>query len=151
MVKYYKYRYYFNALHSEDGEKEHARMYTFTVTLYLKPMGKEQFVSFDEIDRIARENLKEYQGAYLNELPAFSTELPTIDKIGKYLNQQFRNAMRVKQFELVQLEISDTPLRSYLISNRLLVSTRNQKENEARYLRLLLKDTDKGMNEEHEK
>ena len=145
MVRYYKYRYYFNALHSEDGQKEHARMYTFTVTLYLKPMDQEQFVSFDEIDLIARENLKEYQGAYLNEHPAFITELPTIEKVGKYLNQQFGKAMQVKQFELVQLEISDSPLRSYMISDRLLVSTRNQKVNEARYLQLLSKNTKKEM------
>lgn len=120
LLKYYKFTYNLNASHSFSNKKGESHSHSFAVVMYIEIKDEKQFRSFDQVEEIMKRYIEPLRGTYLNELPMFQDMVPTIENIGGYLFDELTNCIP-EEFELIQLEISETPLRIYSISNRLLL------------------------------
>lgn len=123
MLEYYKYKYYLNALHSFDDQKEHAHVHTFSFVLYIEAVEENKFVSFSEVDKLMQEFFHEYTGVYLNEHPSFLGKNPTIENIGDVFFEILQEQLSIRSFHLIQLEITENPVRVYTVSDRILFGT----------------------------
>lgn len=128
LLKYYKFSYNLNASHSFNYEKEESHSHSFAIVLYIEIKDGRQFLSFDQVENIMNQHIEPLRGTYLNELPMFQNVVPTIENIGGYLFDELTNCIP-EEFELIQLEISETPLRIYSISNRLILPGITQMRN----------------------
>lgn len=137
MTKYYQYKYYLNASHSFDGLPSHAHAHTFTITLCIQV--KQEFVSFMTMDKRLENYFGQYAEKYLNMVPEFQEMNPTIENLGDYFYDTLRKRLKDYQMDLMQLEIMETPLRSYIVSNRLLMPTVRGKDNIQRWNDILEK------------
>lgn len=123
MLKYYKYKYYLNALHSFDHSEEHAHVHTFSFILYIEAAYGKEFVSFSEVDRLMKDFFKEYTGVFLNAHPSFLGKNPTIETIGDVFFEILQERLGSRSFHLIQLEITENPVRVYTVSDRILFGT----------------------------
>lgn len=123
MFEGYKFKYRLNAKHSFNSDIKNIHAHTFEILLFIesKKNGK-QVVSY-EIDEIVEQFLLCYQNQYLNDISPFNQLEPTIENMGDIFYEQLKAILSNKKFNLIQLEISDTPLRVYLISDRLMFSS----------------------------
>ena len=70
---------------------------------------------FHEIEELINEVLKPFQNICLNEVPPFNSKVPTLEYIGEYFCDMIRAKMVQMNWELLQMEISETPSRSYIL------------------------------------
>ncbi|MDY2789688.1 MAG: 6-carboxytetrahydropterin synthase [Lachnospiraceae bacterium] len=122
MVTYYKLKYYMNASHSflDQPEKRHA--HTFAITLFIEVL-EEDFVAFYAIEKRLDQYFAHFSGQYLNDLEEFSDLDPTVENIGDYFYEELRQRLFKHKLHLMQLSISETPVRKYSISDKLLLSS----------------------------
>ena len=120
MFEGYKLKYRLNARHSFNGVKEKIHPHTFEISLYIEQIQVKTLVAYATIDKIVELFLLEYQNQYLNDVSTFIKIEPTIENIGNIFYEALKVILREEQFNLLQLEISETPLRIYLISDRLM-------------------------------
>jgi 6-pyruvoyltetrahydropterin/6-carboxytetrahydropterin synthase len=73
------------------------------------------FVMFHEIESLINEVLKPFQNICLNEVAPFNKTVPTLENIGEYFKEIIRQKMELMNWELLQMEISETPSRSYIL------------------------------------
>ena len=78
---------------------------------------------YSSIDRIVEKFLLHYQNQYLNDIPPFNQLEPSIENMGNRFYEELKVILNNEQLNLIQLEISETPLRVYLVSDRLMVSS----------------------------
>jgi len=116
----YKLKYRLNARHSFNGVKEKIHPHTFEISLYIEQIQVKTLVAYATIDKIVELFLLEYQNQYLNDVSTFIKIEPIIENIGNIFYEALKVILREEQFNLLQLEISETPLRIYLISDRLM-------------------------------
>lgn len=128
MLEYYIYKYYFNAGHSLGNDREKEHYHTFQVVLYvgMHDAGKQHL--FWEMDKDVREYLNQYEGKCLNELEQFQGTGTNIEDIGEVFYDDLLKKMKEKGFRLYQLEISENPLCVYIVSNRIMLHTRSDRE-----------------------
>ena len=99
MVQYHVLKFYFHGtLKGEDGEKN---AHTYRVTLYLEP---DQEQSFQRMEQAVKDYLKEFENMPLEDFFAASSNT------------------------LYQLEVSEDPLRTYIISNQILMPMASLKQ-----------------------
>lgn len=122
MVTYYKLKYYMNASHSFLNHPEQRHAHTFAITLFLEVLGQE-FLSFHDIEKRLHQYFEDYSGKYLNALPQFQNLEPTVENIGDYFYEDLRGELAHYKLHLMQLSISETPVRKYSISDNLLISS----------------------------
>ena len=67
-------------------------------------------------------------GRYLNEEKAFEGRETNIEDIGEVFYEDLLKKMKEKGFRLYQLEISENPLCVYIVSNRIMLHTRSDRE-----------------------
>ncbi len=134
MLEYYKHKYYFNAEHSpdrnnrplSDNEKKHS--HTFQIVLYVGASDTAGQHLFGDMDHSVREYLSQYEGGYLNDMPQFSGSGTNIEDIGEVFYEDLKKQMKDRGFRLYQLEISENPLCVYIVSNRIMLHTRSDRE-----------------------
>lgn len=122
VLKYYKFKYYLNASHSFHNDRENAHAHTFAITLFIEIMEKG-FISFYEVDKKLEQYFAAYNGQYLNETAAFSDIEPTCENMGDFFYEDIRERLMKYRMHLRQLEIAETPVRKYCISDKLLMSS----------------------------
>lgn len=128
MLEYYKHKYYFNAGHSPDGDREKQHSHTFQVVLYVSIGDAEGQHLFGDLEQSVREYLNGYEGRYLNEMDQFRGRGTNIEDIGEVFYTDLLEQMKEKGFRLYQLEISENPLCVYIISNKIMLHTRSDRE-----------------------
>lgn len=134
MLEYYKHKYYFNAEHSPqaanrpkmDVEKKHS--HTFQIVLYVGVYDAGGQHLFGDMDRNVREYLSQYEGKYLNDMAQFDGGGTNIEDIGEVFYEDLKRQMEDRGFRLYQLEISENPLCVYIVSNRIMLHTRSDRE-----------------------
>ncbi len=119
MQRYYKYVYRFHASHSLDYEIAHAHPHTFSITLYVSSQAETDTLLFSEVDVILHDYLKPYEHCYLNDLPAFATQLPNLENLGDTFFDALRDRLLMHDIQLYQLDISENPLNTYQVSSRI--------------------------------
>ncbi len=130
---YYVSRYYLNASHSFHGSRETAHSHTFTIVLYVGKRKEETESPMEIVDQYAEEMIKELEGQYLNELPAFCNTEAGIEDIGNYLYETLKVKYRSTNFSLYQLDIADNPLSIYRVADRILLPTLNMENSKDNY------------------
>ncbi|MCM1467746.1 MAG: 6-carboxytetrahydropterin synthase [Alistipes sp.] len=118
-IKYriYRYRFYLDANHfiySSTGEKGMVHPHTWEFAIELKNRNGD-FVLFSRIEEMINEILKPYQNICLNDVAPFDKKVPTLENIGEVFKEVISKKMDGVNWELLQMEISETPSRSYIV------------------------------------
>lgn len=118
-IKYriYRYRFYLDANHfiySSTGEKGMVHPHTWEFAIELKNKNGD-FVLFSRIEEMINEILKPYQNICLNDVAPFDKKVPTLENIGEVFKEVISRKMDGLNWELLQMEISETPSRSYIV------------------------------------
>lgn len=130
MKDYFKYKYFFNASHSNNKDKH---CHSFAVTLYISKKKENEFLPFFSVDEMMNGYINKYANTYLNDLEVFQGKEPTIENIGEIFYEQLRKILEKKNLELLQLEISETPVRIYIISKCILLPSQYGGDNRRRW------------------
>ena len=86
--------------HSVDNIKEHAHKHVLETEFYLKPVDESK--------------LNVYQNRYLNEYPEFGADA-SLEHTGEAIYGMISDNLLDKNWKLVCFEISENPLRVYII------------------------------------
>lgn len=120
MFEGYKLKYRLNAKHSFSSGTENIHPHTFEILLFIESNKNSKQVASYEIDEIVEQFLLCYQNQYLNDISPFNQLEPTIENMGDIFYEQLKAILSNEEFNLIQLEISETPLRVYIVSDRLM-------------------------------
>ena len=114
----YKYNFYLNASHSiyMNGKTGQRHPHTWEISMYVVNT-KDTFVMFNEVEKMIEGYLGQYQGEYMNECPPFDVMNPTLENIAHYFMQELQKLLNPQSWVIFTMEISETPSRSYIISN----------------------------------
>lgn len=118
-IKYktYRYKFYLDANHyiySSTGEKGAVHPHTWEFAVELKNKNGD-FVLFHQIEELINEVLKPYQNICLNDVAPFDHKVPTLENIGEHFKSEMAQKMHEMNWELLRMEISETPSRSYIL------------------------------------
>ncbi|MCR5797977.1 MAG: 6-carboxytetrahydropterin synthase [Eubacterium sp.] len=127
MLRYYVYKYYFNASHSADGGKEKMHSHTFQIALYIKQDEEKEYL-FGEIDKDIKNYLSRFDGVFLPEIPEFAGTTASLEDIGEKLYDDIFKLLEDKGLWLYQLEIMDNPLRVYMVSNKIMSQSKSEEK-----------------------
>lgn len=113
----YKFKFYLNASHyifinGKQGEA-HPHTWEFTLDVVLP---NSEFVQFSRYERAIESYFATYQNHTLNELPPFDAVIPTLENMVEQFGDAIRERIQQAGGQLEQIEGSETPTRSYVIS-----------------------------------
>ncbi len=113
----YKFKFYLNASHfivinGKQGEA-HPHTWEFILDVVLP---NSEFVQFSVYERIIEAFFATYQNQTVNYLAPFDTIIPTLENLVEYFGEAIRERIQAAGGQLEQIEGSETPTRSYVIS-----------------------------------
>lgn len=137
MFQYYRYKYYFNAGHSFQNDREKAHTHTFTVELYIGGIEEGRDIPFFEIDAIAKAYFTNFKGVYLNDMPEFAGKEPNVENMGDIFYEALHERLKEAGLSLYQLDISENPLCVYQVSDRILLPAFSMNESGKNFEQIL--------------
>jgi len=111
----YKFTFRMNASHANVKTDEGIHSHTFEISLFIK-QNDDSFVAYDVTENIIQEYLKPYSGVILNSVPPFNVISPTIENIGEEFFTQITLLLANYGYQLLKLDISESPQRIFSIS-----------------------------------
>ena len=113
----YRFKFYFNASHAIylSGEMGQSHPHTWEVILNVMKV-TDNFVLFDEVEKMCEEFLSRYQDVFINTVSPFTTINPTLENLCTYFREKLQEMLHDKGWLLLSIELSETPSRSYVIS-----------------------------------
>lgn len=78
----------------------------------------DDFVEFRTFENLIEEFMEKYQNQILNAIEPFDVIVPTIENVTDQFNNELQKLLWENGGELVSLEGSETPTRSYIVSHR---------------------------------
>lgn len=117
LFREYRFKFYLNMNHYIiiDGMEGQLHPHTWEFT-FLVIKEKSDFMQFHVFEQVIEEYLDKYQGKVLNEVEPFDTIVPTLENVTDYFSEDIRKILKENGGELVSLESSETPTRSYIIN-----------------------------------
>lgn len=113
----YQFKCYLNGGHYIiiDGRQGqvHPHTWEFVLTILIQ---KEEFLEFNVFEKAIEIFFAKYQNQTLNLIRPFDQIMPTLENMVEYFGRELRHVMRATGGELVSIEGSETPTRSYIIS-----------------------------------
>ncbi len=113
----YRFKFYLNSRHSIliDGHQGaiHPHTWEFDLKILLQ---REGFVEFNVFEKAINLCFEKYQNQILNDVKPFDTIMPTLENMVDYFGEELRPIIRAVGGELMEVEGSETPTRSYIIS-----------------------------------
>ena len=73
-------------------------------------------MEFNAYEKAASGFFAQYQDRILNDVEPFDVVIPTLENIVEYFGERLRRIMREVEGELVRIEGSETPTRSYVVT-----------------------------------
>ncbi|MCQ2531403.1 MAG: 6-carboxytetrahydropterin synthase [Saccharofermentans sp.] len=122
MNKYIELTFRFNSSHSNVGDKLERHFHTFSMTLTIDYVTKE---IENTVVRYINEFLNQFNDKYLDELDYFKGVYPSIETIGDCFFDSIQHLLSKMNVNLLQLSISDSPLKAYLVGDRLMLPNLN--------------------------
>ena len=112
----YRFKVYLNASHSISikGLQGNVHPHTWEFGLDILIVRKE-FMEFNFFENAINGFFNKYQNITLNYVEPFNLIIPTLENITEYFGEQLRTVIHDTGGELLQLEGSETPTRSYVI------------------------------------
>lgn len=113
----YKFKFYLNASHyivinGKQGEA-HPHTWEFILDVVLP---NSEFVQFSVYERTIESFFATYQNQTMNDVAPFDTIIPTLEHMVEYFGDAIRQRIQAVGGQLEQIEGSETPTRSYIIS-----------------------------------
>lgn len=113
----YKFKFYLNASHyiiinGKQGEA-HPHTWEFILDVVLP---NSEFVQFSVYERTIESFFATYQNRTINDLAPFDAIIPTLENMVEYFGDAIRERIQAVGGQLEQIEGSETPTRSYVIS-----------------------------------
>jgi len=113
----YKFKFYLNASHyifinGKQGES-HPHTWEFILDVVLP---NSEFVQFSVYERTIEAFFATYQNQVVNNVPPFDSVIPTLENLVEYFGSALRERIQAAGGQLEQIEGSETPTRSYIIS-----------------------------------
>lgn len=122
----YKLQFELNARHHNIKNADAApHPHTFTISLYLKKTG-EEFVLYTDIETDIVNWLRQYQGKDLKSTELFSDGDETLETMGERFYTVLKERVKSEGYELVRLDIYESPVRTYSVSEKPVDSTVNE-------------------------
>ncbi|MDE6852565.1 MAG: 6-carboxytetrahydropterin synthase [Lachnospiraceae bacterium] len=117
LYREYKFKFYLNANHfiiidGKEGQR-HPHTWEFMVDIL---MNNDEFVQFDAFEKAIDEYFNKYQNRVINEIAPFDHVIPTLENMSDYFIHDVRGIVKDLGGELIKMESSETPTRSYVIS-----------------------------------
>ncbi|MCR5061396.1 MAG: 6-carboxytetrahydropterin synthase [Saccharofermentans sp.] len=134
MNRLVKLEYRFNASHSISGARENEHVHTFTMTA---TAGYEDDSKEQETDEVLRDFVKGFENRYLNDLEYFEGAYPSIEEMGDRFYETLHDELMSKGIKLMSIEISDNPMTSYSVSDRIMGTCLNDNVSTKNYNMLL--------------
>lgn len=113
----YRFKFYLNASHSIiiNGQQGQVHPHTWEMVLDIL-VPRDEFLEFNVYERAAEEFFNQFQDRTINDVPPFDTIVPTLENIVDYFGTEVRQIIRNTGGELMRIEGSETPTRSYIVS-----------------------------------
>ena len=117
LYREYKFKFYLNANHfiiidGKEGQR-HPHTWEFMVDIL---MNNDEFVQFDSYEKAIDQYFNRYQNRVINEIEPFDHIIPTLENMSDYFIHDIRGIVKDLGGELIKMESSETPTRSYVIS-----------------------------------
>ncbi len=115
-MRTYCFRACISISHSNDYNRENAHIHTVEVTSHVRYNDiQSDLKKFDDAEEIINSCFEPYQECYLNDMEGFE-ETVTIEHLGETLFFQLNRKLDNNGMFLEKFEISETPLRTYIIT-----------------------------------
>ena len=116
IYKIYRYKFYLDANHAIKIDDKLGEIHPHTWEFAIELKHKEtNLVLFIDIENIINEILQPYQGILINQIKPFDTLNPTTENMGNYFKNHIKDRINELNWELLKLEISESPNRTYVI------------------------------------
>lgn len=117
LYREYKFKFYLNANHFIiiDGKEGQRHPHTWEFMMEIR-MDNEKFVQFDAYEKAIDEYFDKYQNRVINDIEPFDHLIPTLENMSDYFVSDIRKIVKNLGGELVKMESSETPTRSYVIN-----------------------------------
>lgn len=117
LLRKYVFKFYLNGSHSIviNGNMGEVHPHTWEIILEVV-LQRSEFVQFSTYEKVVEEFFSRYQNKTLNEVKPFDLIVPTLENMVEYFGEELRKLLWSKGGELAQIEGSETPTRSYVIS-----------------------------------
>lgn len=117
LLRKYVFKFYLNGSHSIiiNGNMGEVHPHTWEIILEIV-LQRSEFVQFSVYEKIVEQFFSRYQNQTLNEIKPFDLIIPTLENMVEYFGEELRVLLRNEGGELAQIEGSETPTRSYVIS-----------------------------------
>lgn len=118
----YGYKFHLYAQHSVriQGRLGTPHPHTWKFTAYLEA-GKN-FSRYNDVEKIINEVIGPYQNCYLNKTAPFDLLNPIMENIGEFFFLKIEEVLKAREIEIRGLEISETPVRTYVVDHKILSS-----------------------------
>lgn len=112
----YKFKAYLNCSHfiiinGKEGQV-HPHTWEFTICVSKKNDG---FIQFNAFEKAIEEFIAPYQNRIVNEIAPFDKIVPTLENVSDYFGEHLRKIIRKMGGEVILMESSETPTRSYVL------------------------------------
>lgn len=117
LYREYKFKFYLNANHyiTINGKKGDAHPHTWEYTLDIMTENNE-FVSFNNFEKVVEKYFDKYQNRLINEIAPFDKIEPTLENMAEEFIMELKDVIADCGGDLIRLEASETPTRSYILS-----------------------------------
>lgn len=113
----YRFKFYLNASHSIiiNGIQGQVHPHTWEITLDIL-VARKSFTEFNFYEKVLTDFFAGYQNQTINDIPPFNAVMPTLEAMVEYFGSEIRELLRGMGCELMKIEGSETPTRSYIVS-----------------------------------
>ena len=112
----YKFKAYLNCSHFIiiNGKEGQVHPHTWEFTICVTRVGSD-FIQFNAFEKAIEEFIAPYQNRIVNEIPPFDKVVPTLENVSDYFGDNLRRIIRGIGGEVILMESSETPTRSYVL------------------------------------
>lgn len=113
----YQFKFYLNASHAIllNGKMGQTHPHTWEISIITLKMS-DKFVVFNSVETAVDKMFDRYQTKVLNMIPPFDMINPTLENICEVFKDNICKILEDKDWKLLQIEVSETPARSYVIN-----------------------------------
>lgn len=113
----YRFKFYLNASHAIyiHGTRGQTHPHTWEITIDTMKM-QNDFIQFDTVENAVEQYLSKFQDTNLNDQPAFQALNPTLENICEFFCKSIREILNNNGWMLLQIELGETPARSYIMN-----------------------------------
>lgn len=115
-MKTYCFRTCISISHSNDNNKEEAHIHTVEIAAFVRTNDEQEALKkFDDTESLIDACLEPYQECYLNDMEGFEENV-SIEYLGERLFNKLDAMLSDNNMYMERFEISETPLRTYILT-----------------------------------